>query len=397
MHAYQSHEDLITEINHSKEFLIIQDLDGVCMQLVKDPLTRTMPEEYIKAASKLIGKFFVLTNGEHGGYRGVNKIIETTNGGKQKTIDNGLYLPGLAAGGVQYQDRYGNISHPGVDAKQINFLKTVPSIMNRKLTEILKIILPTYNSDEIDVIVKKSVLDMELSPTINLNILFDILIDDLHQRKKLQRLLLDAMNEIIILAEEECNSDKFFLHIAPNIISNNGQEQIKYSTEDDIGTTDVQFMIKGALKEAGLLVLLNKYIESTFGLAPFGNEFNVLEAPTERSKLLNLCVEKIKPELMPMIIGVGDTVTSVRSEDGRNWMRGGSDRGFLTLIKDIERLYKKNNKVLLVDSSGGEVSRPSLKDEEMKGITDPYDELKFDSIFTGGPKQYIDWFINLSN
>ena len=59
------HQELVS----SPDLLIVQDLDGVCMPLVRDPLTRRLPADYVKAASSLRGSFSVLTNGEHEGRR----------------------------------------------------------------------------------------------------------------------------------------------------------------------------------------------------------------------------------------------------------------------------------------------------------------------------------------
>ena len=60
----------------SKNILFIQDIDGVCIPLVKDPMTRKLESKYIYAAKALAEEFFVLTCGEHEGPRGVNRIIE---------------------------------------------------------------------------------------------------------------------------------------------------------------------------------------------------------------------------------------------------------------------------------------------------------------------------------
>jgi len=65
-----------TELISSENILIIQDLDGVCIPLVKDPMTRSLESKYIYAAKALADEFFVLTCGEHEGPRGVNRIIE---------------------------------------------------------------------------------------------------------------------------------------------------------------------------------------------------------------------------------------------------------------------------------------------------------------------------------
>ena len=63
-------------ITDSENFLIIQDIDGVCIPLVKDPLDREIDPDYVVAASNLKDNFSVLTCGEHEGKRGVNRIIE---------------------------------------------------------------------------------------------------------------------------------------------------------------------------------------------------------------------------------------------------------------------------------------------------------------------------------
>jgi len=60
----------------SKNILFIQDIDGVCIPLVKDPMTRELESKYIYAVKEFAEEFFVLTCGEHEGLRGVNRIIE---------------------------------------------------------------------------------------------------------------------------------------------------------------------------------------------------------------------------------------------------------------------------------------------------------------------------------
>ena len=89
-------EKLIT----SKSFLIVQDIDGVCIPLVKDPITRKIDPNYVRSVSKLRNEFSVLTCGEHEGRRGVNRIIERAFKGDQNPKESGLYLPGLAACGI---------------------------------------------------------------------------------------------------------------------------------------------------------------------------------------------------------------------------------------------------------------------------------------------------------
>ena len=61
--ARLSLEKLQEEISASFNILLIQDLDGVCMPLVRDPLTRALPADYIEAVRRLGHRFRVLTNG----------------------------------------------------------------------------------------------------------------------------------------------------------------------------------------------------------------------------------------------------------------------------------------------------------------------------------------------
>jgi glucosylglycerol 3-phosphatase len=103
------------------DLLIIQDLDGVCMALVNDPLDRQIDLAYVRATQAFDGHFYVLTNGEHTGQRGINGIIERAAEGEPPD-----YLPGLAAGGVQWQTRAGDVSHPGVSEAELTFLAAVP-------------------------------------------------------------------------------------------------------------------------------------------------------------------------------------------------------------------------------------------------------------------------------
>tara|TARA_B100001029_G_scaffold158556_1_gene145309 strand:- start:11 stop:574 length:564 start_codon:yes stop_codon:yes gene_type:complete len=183
----------------------------------------------------------------------------------------------------------------------------------------------------------------------------------------------------------------------PNLGVKEGKEIMKYATQEEFGTTDIQFIINGAIKEAGLLFLLNKYISTKTGSYPFGAGFNVRNAPKTLSELVNLCKEKIPNDQMPLLIGVGDTVTSIKDNKSKSWMRGGSDRGFLTLIQKLGESYKKENQVIFVNSCNDQVLRPRVKGIEMKGISDPYDDLKFNMIINDGPNEYIEWFNQLAN
>jgi glucosylglycerol 3-phosphatase len=163
-----------------------------------------------------------------------------------------------------------------------------------------------------------------------------------------------------------------------------------------VGTTDIQFMLSGSIKEAGLLVLLNQFMARRYGEVPFGDDFNVRVAPQTHDALLKLVQDRIPAERMPLLVGVGDTVTSNPSADGANWLRGGSDRGFLTLLQALGVWSGRENRVVVVDSSHGEVDRPSLSDPALAGISDPDDPLRLDVLMTAGPKQYINWFCQLA-
>ena len=77
-------------------------------------------------------------------------------------------------------------------------------------------------------------------------------------------------------------------------------------------------------------------------------------------------------------------------------MRGGSDRSFLEFIQILGDEFGINNKIIFVDSSSGEVERPSTKKSGLKGISDVDDILKFDMVFKNGSNEYISWFIELA-
>jgi glucosylglycerol 3-phosphatase len=100
-------DQLLAELSGVSDLLLVQDLDGVCMQLVRNPLTRRMDAGYVDAAAQLRDSFVVHTNGEHEAQRGVNRLVEAALAPDRNPAEEGLYLPGLAAGGVQLQDRFG--------------------------------------------------------------------------------------------------------------------------------------------------------------------------------------------------------------------------------------------------------------------------------------------------
>ena len=107
--------------------------------------------------------------------------------------------------------------------------------------------------------------------------------------------------------------------------------------------------------------------------------------------------DKITSDQMPLLIGIGDTVTSVKDDQTNSWLRGGSDRGFLTLIQRLGESYKKENQVIFVNSCNDQVSRPRVNGTDMQGISDANDDLKFNLIINDGPKEYIKWFKQLAS
>ena len=76
MKRFKMKEEVINTIINEQNILIVQDLDGVCIPLVQDPLKREINKEYVKDVSRLREKFAVLTCGEHEGKRGVNRLVE---------------------------------------------------------------------------------------------------------------------------------------------------------------------------------------------------------------------------------------------------------------------------------------------------------------------------------
>ena len=388
---------LLQELTDAEDLLIVQDLDGVCMQLVKDPLTRRIDPSYVDAVLALDGQFAVLTNGEHEGRRGVNRLVEQALGDPDLPKREGRYLPGLAAGGVQLQNRFGDLSHPGVSPAEMAFLAVAPNRMESLLMKRLPALLPRVGVDELAEAVKAAVLDTQVSPTINLNGIFALVSADVTGQQALQTMLSELMHQLLSEAADQGLEESFFLHVAPNLGRDaRGQERIKPAASGDVGTTDIQFMLTGSIKEAGLLVLLNQHIQRRWGEAPLGAEFNVRTAPHDSEGLLALVKERIPPERMPLLVGVGDTVTSTESADGTGRLRGGSDRGFLNLLQDLGAWCGQPNRVVLVDSSHGEVDRPSHADGSLQGITDLEDPLRIDALMPDGPEQYITWFRQLS-
>ena len=402
------HETLIDILANRENILIIQDLDGVCMGLVKDPLTRKIDVRYLKATQSFDGHFFVLTNGEHIGKRGVKGIVERAFDDVDLVKQQGFYLPGLAGGGVQWQDRYGNVSHPGVSDREMAFLEAVPNQVKDSLKEFFQQHDRGFSKKELETYIQATVLDNKVSPTINLNVFHEVLKDN-NIYVKLQQ----AMEELSQNMLEEARSigldNSFFIHFAPNLgRDEKGKEIIQPASENDSGTTDLQFMLRGAIKEAGVPFILNHYYYLRTGDYPLGKDFNSRKAPQNNADLLTLIKDNFDAEIMPTIIGVGDTITSKAQQNGNEliFRRGGSDRGFLELIQEVGKELNTENLVLYVDSSGGELkNRKALKLNEQKtevieGIGDARDTddpLTLNVVFPGGYQQYTEVFQEAAN
>ena len=397
MKIFKMKEEVINTIINEQNILIVQDLDGVCIPLVQDPLQREINKEYVKDVSRLREKFAVLTCGEHEGKRGVNRLVEKALDSKTTAKENGFYLPGLAACGVEYQDRFSNLSYPGLKDNEINFLAEVPKMMRSMLTNELKKFLPNLSNEKRNKLIDVAVCDTRFTPTLNFNEIFSCVKNDFQKVKNLQLIMGKIMNDLLEESKNFGLDNSFYLHLMPNLGIRDGREIMKYSTQNEFGTTDIQFIIKGAIKEAGLLFLLNKYIANKTGVYPFGENFNVRNAPKTHAQLIKLCRDKIPHEQMPLLVGVGDTVTSVKDNKDNSWLRGGSDRGFLTLIQRLGESYKKDNQVVFVNSCNEQVLRPRINGTDMKGVSDPNDDLKFNMIINDGPKEYIEWFKQLAS
>ena len=397
MKIFKMKEEVINTIINEQNILIVQDLDGVCIPLVQDPLQREINKEYVKDVSKLREKFAVLTCGEHEGKRGVNRLVEKALDSKKTAKENGFYLPGLAACGVEYQDRFSNLSYPGLKDNEINFLAEVPKMMRSMLTNELKKFLPNLSNEKRNKLIDVAVCDTRFTPTLNFNEIFSYVKNDFQKVKDLQLIMGKIMNDLLEESKNFGLDNSFYLHLMPNLGIRDGREIMKYSTQNEFGTTDIQFIIKGAIKEAGLLFLLNKYIANKTGVYPFGKNFNVRNAPKTHAQLIKLCRDKIPHEQMPLLVGVGDTVTSVKDNKDNSWLRGGSDRGFLTLIQKLGKSYKKDNQVVFVNSCNDQVLRPRINGKNMEGVSDPKDDLNFNMIINDGPKEYIEWFKQLAS
>ncbi len=396
------HQAFVQTLSTTDNLLIIQDLDGVCMELVNDPLTRRIDTEYVKATQSFGPHFYVLTNGEHIGRRGVNRIIERAFDVDSATLQaQDSYLPGLAAGGVQWQQRDGQGSHPGVSQAELAFLQAVPQQMEACLRDFFSSHpCPPQMAQQFDAYIASSILDNIASPTVNLNSLYPCFADDTETFVALQTAMRSHLESLLAKADSQGLTDSFFIHYAPNLGRDAaGKERVWFGSDAESGTTDFQFMLRGALKEAGVLALLNRYYHQRMGTYPLGESFSARTAPTSLESLLDLAKTAFDPELMPTIIGVGDTVTA--QAKGGEVKRGGSDRNFLQLIQNLNDVFSTGNFTVYVDSSGGELeNRQPLKLAEENGTSrviqgpgDSADPLRLNLAFPGGPAQYCQTFI----
>ncbi len=396
---------LLNRLAEPAPLLIVQDLDGVCMGLVGDPLSRRVDPAYLAACRTLAGCFFVLTNGEHVGRRGMNGIVERALGCGEGEA-RGHYLPGLAAGGVQWQDADGALSHPGVSAAEMAFLARVPGEATAFLQARLGEPPFRFEPARIAELAQAAVLDNRVSPTLNLNLPFAALRERVADYRRLQQAVLDFMRGQLRQAAAAGLGESFFVHLAPNLGRDEAGERLKPATGGDAGTTDFQLMLSGAIKEAGVLVLLNRWYAARYGEHPLGEDFNARRAPRGLDGLLALARERFDASRMPRIVGVGDTVTSHAGSEGRQ--RGGSDRGFLSLVQALGSAFGTDNTVLYVDSSGGEVRRPGLAVQHLprggggidwravEQISDADDPLRLNFVFPGGHRDYLRFLLALA-
>lgn len=402
-HLSTDYAQLTHQLTTAADFLIIQDLDGVCMSLVADPLTRTLDPSYLAATQALDQHFFVLTNGEHIGPRGINAIIERQL--EEEVHTDRCYLPGLAAGGVQWQDRFGAVSHPGVSDAEMAFLGRLPQRFSAFLHNALGQCDATLSAAAVAQCVNSAVLDNPVSPTLNLNAAYALLQARPTSYVELQQQTEAFTRQLLAEARQQGLGDSFFLHLAPNRGHHEGLEQLAPGSAESAGTTDFQIMLSGAIKEAGVLFLLNHAVYQRHGRYPLGADFTVRSAPANLDALVTLAAEAFRDTPLPTLVGVGDTITSHHDVTCDQYQRGGSDRGFLTLIQQLSHQLGNDHAVVFVDSSGGEVRRPGLPQPlptgsnpvDLPGISDIHDPLELNFVFPSGHTGYIEWFQQLAS
>ena len=310
----------------------------------------------------------------------------------------GFYLPGLAAGGVQWQGSDGDLAHPGVSTAELAFLKAVPEKMTAALQAFLDVHCPSLSEAERTACIQSTVLDNVASPTANLNTGYELLQDTALYRQ-LQQRMATLTDELLQDAAAQGLDSSFFVHYAPNLgRDETGKEVIWWADETGSGTTDFQFMLRGAIKEAGVLALLNRYYFGKLGHHPLGIGFSAREAPRTMTDMLTLAKQDLDPALMPTIVGVGDTVTSQAVEEGGQtvFKRGGSDRNFLQLIQNLGEAFGIPNVIAYVDSSGGELKNRRPLSIELGQVAsgpgdpaDTHDPLTLNVVFPGGHEQYV--------
>ncbi len=395
------HDAFVQTLASTDNLLIIQDLDGVCMQLVNDPITRQISPDYVTATQAFGPHFYVLTNGEHTGRRGVNKLVERAFDSKPADLQaKNSYLPGLAAGGVQWQTRDGQCSHPGVSEAELAFLQEVPRHIQDCLRDFFKTHpCPEQLAQNFDHYLATATLENMASPSANLNSLYPLFSEDIDTYVALQKALKSRFESLLNEAIAQGLEDSFFIHYAPNLgREESGQEIVWFGDAQQSGTTDFQFMLRGAIKEAGVLALLNHYTFQKTGQYPLGEGFNARQASYSIDQLVKLVSASFDPTLMPTIVGIGDTVTS--QQQGEQIKRGGSDRNFLQLIQALNQSFNKGNLTVYVDSSGGELdNRVPLELAEQDGVKqvvkgpgDAQDPLQLNVAFPGGHEQYCQVF-----
>jgi glucosylglycerol 3-phosphatase len=300
---------------------------------------------------------------------------------------------------VQWQDRSGNVTHPGVSATELAFLAAVPD----RITVALRNFFAGRGLAAIDVErgIQASVLDNRASPTANLNTFYALLEGDAETYRLLQQEMRSLMQKLLRDAAEQGMGNSFFIHYAPNLGRDElGQEIVWFTDGKASGTTDFQFMLQGGIKEAGVVMLLNRYYADRTGSYPLGPDFNVRQAPQQLADLVELVQQNFDRALMPTIIGVGDTVTSQGIETNGElvFQRGGSDRNFLQLIQQLGKAFAQENLTVYVDSSGGELAnRKALKLDAagkmvIEGPGDRDDPLQLNVAFPGGYRQYCEVF-----
>ena len=233
MKIFKMKEEVINTIINEQNILIVQDLDGVCIPLVQDPLQREINKEYVKDVSRLREKFAVLTCGEHEGKRGVNRLVEKALDSKTTAKENGFYLPGLAACGVEYQDRFSNLSYPGLKGNEINFLAEVPKMMRSMLTNELKNFLPNHSNEKRNKLIDVAVCDTRFTPTLNFNEIFSYVKNDFQKVKDLQFIMGKIMNDLLEESKNFGLDNSFYLHLMPNLGIRDGREIMKYSTQNE--------------------------------------------------------------------------------------------------------------------------------------------------------------------